>query len=154
MPISLVIRRSSEIEINKTTKVQGNCVAKTVGVNGHLSVQGTLEAAQSITIYGAADISQVVKSSSLKIGGKFRVLRAEIDDQIDVAGEAETTQGLMDSAVIVATGSKCAGPIVAGRIEIGKSDAVLADWRGTWAGQSLKLRVIGKGTRVTRCCCK
>jgi hypothetical protein len=54
----------------------------------------------------------------------------------------------MGSTVIVETGSKCAGPIVANRIEIGKSGAVLADWRGSWAGQSLKLRVIGKGTRV------
>lgn len=137
-----------EMEISKATKVQGNCVAKNVGVNGHLRVQGTLEAAQSVVIYGLVNVSQVVKSPSLKIGGKFKALRANIDGEIDLTGEAETNQGLMGSTVIVETGSKCAGPIVANHIEIGKSGAVLADRRGSWAGQSLKLRVIGKGTRV------
>lgn len=137
-----------EMEINKTTKVQGNCVAKTVEVNGHLHVQGTLEAEQSVVIYGSADVSQVVKSPSLKIGGKFRALRAEISGEIALEGEAESNQGLLGNTVVIATGSKCVGPIVASRIEVGKSGAVIADWRGSWAGQSLKLRVIGKGTRV------
>src|SRR5919198_6450603 len=67
-----------DMEISKVTRVQGNCVAKTVGVNGQLRLQGTLQSVESVVIYGSADISQVVKSPSLKIGGKFRALRAEI----------------------------------------------------------------------------
>lgn len=137
-----------DMEISKVTNVQGNCVAKTVGVNGQLRLQGTLESTESLVIYGSTDVSQVVKSPSLKIGGKFRALRAEIGGEIDLAGEAETTQGLLCNTVIIATGSKCTGPIVGDRVEVGKSGAVLMDWSKSWAGQSLKLRVIGKGTRV------
>ncbi|MGB6672593.1 MAG: polymer-forming cytoskeletal protein [Candidatus Nitrosopolaris sp.] len=137
-----------DMEISKVTKVQGNCIAKTVGVNGQLRLQGTLESAESVVIYGSADVSQVVKSPSLKIGGKFRALRAEIGDEINLAGEAETNQGLLCNTVIIATGSKCIGPIVGDRVEVGKSGAVLTDWSKSWAGQSLNLRVIGRGTRV------
>jgi cytoskeletal protein CcmA (bactofilin family) len=137
-----------DLEISKVTKVQGNCIAKTVGVNGQLRLQGTLDSVESVVIYGLAYVSQVVKSTSLKIGGKFQALRAEIGGEIDLAGEAETTQGLLGNTVIITTGSKCTGPIVGDRVEVGKSGAVLADWRKSWAGQSLKLRVIGKGTRV------
>jgi cytoskeletal protein CcmA (bactofilin family) len=136
------------MEISKVTKVQGNCVAKTVEVNGQLRVQGTLESAESVIIFGSADVSQVVKSPSLKIRGKFRALRAEIGGEIELEGEAGTTQGLLSTTVIIATGSKCVGPIVGDRVEIGKSGAVLVDWKKSWAGQSLMLRVIGKGTRV------
>jgi len=136
------------MEIGKVTKIQGNCVAKTVGVNGQLLLRGTLESAEYVVIYGSADVSQVIKSRSLKIGGKFRALRAEIDGEIDLAGEAQTAQGLLGNTVIIATGSKCRGPIVGDRVEVGKSGAVLADRRDSWAGQSLKLRIIGKGTRV------
>lgn len=137
-----------DMEISKVTKIQGNCVAKTVEVNGQLRLQGTLESAESFVIYGSADVSQVVKSPSLKIGGKLWALRVEIGGEIDLAGEAETTQGLLGNTVIITTGSKCTGPIVGDRVEIGRSGAVLADWKKSWAGQSLKLRVIGKGTRV------
>jgi cytoskeletal protein CcmA (bactofilin family) len=136
------------MEISKVTKIQGNCIAKTVGVNGQLHLQGTLESAESIVIYGSADISQVIKSPILKIGGKFRALRAEIGGEIDLTGEAKTVQGLLGNTVIIATGSKCRGPIVGDRVEVGKSGAVPADRRSSWAGQSIKLRVIGKGTRV------
>lgn len=136
------------MEISKVTKIQGNCVAKTVGVNGELRLQGTLESAESVVIYGSADVSQVIKSPSLKIGGKFRALRAEVGGEIDLTGEAETEQGLLGNIVIIATGSKCRGPIVGDRVEVGKSGVVLADRRNSWAGQSFKIRVIGKGTRV------
>jgi cytoskeletal protein CcmA (bactofilin family) len=136
------------MEISKVTKVQGNCVAKTVGISGQLRLQGTLESAESIIIYGSADVSQVIKSLCLKIGGRFRALRAEIGGEIDLTGEAETAQGLLGNTVIIATGSKCRGPIVGDRVEVGKSGAVLADRRTSWAGQSIKLRVIGKETRV------
>jgi cytoskeletal protein CcmA (bactofilin family) len=136
------------MEISKVTRVQGNCVAKTIGVNGQLRLQGTLESAESVVIYGSAEISQVLKSPSLKIGGKFRALRAEIGGEIALNGEAETAQGLLGNTVIIATGSKCRGPIVGDHVEVGKSGAVLADRRNSLAGQSLKLRVIGKGTRV------
>ena len=136
------------MEISKVTKIQGNCFAKTVGVNGELRLQGTLESAESVMIYGTADVSQVIKSPSLKIGGKFRALRAEVGGEIDLTGEAETAQGLLGNTVIIATGSKCRGPIVGDRVEVGKSGVVLADRRNAWAGQSFKIRVIGKGTRV------
>jgi cytoskeletal protein CcmA (bactofilin family) len=136
------------MEISKVTKVQGNCVAKTVGISGQLRLQGTLESAESIIIYGSADVSQVIKSLCLKIGGRFRALRAEIGGEIDLTGEAETAQGLLGNTVIIATGSKCRGPIVGDHVEVGKSDAVLANRRSSWAGQSIKLRVIGKETRV------
>lgn len=135
------------MEIGKVTKIQSNCIAKTVGVNGQLHLQGTLES-ESVVIYGSADVSQVIKSRSLKIGGKFRALRAEIDGEIDLTGEAETKQGLLGNTVIIATGSKCGGPIVGDRVEVGKSGAVLADQRSSWAGQSLKIRIIGKETCV------
>jgi cytoskeletal protein CcmA (bactofilin family) len=119
-----------------------------VGISGQLRLQGTLESAESIIIYGSADVSQVIKSLCLKIGGRFRALRAEIGGEIDLTGEAETAQGLLGNTVIIATGSKCRGPIVGDRVEVGKSGAVLADRRTSWAGQSIKLRVIGKETRV------
>ena len=140
--------KCDDMEIDKVTKVQGSCVAKTVVVIGQLHLQGTLESTESVVIYGSADCSQVVKSPSLKIGGKFRALSAQISGEIDLAGEAETTQGLFGNTVIIATGSKCAGPIVGDRVEVGKSGVVLADWRKSWAGQSLKFRVIAKGTHV------
>jgi len=136
------------MEISKVTKIQGNCVAKIVGVNGQLHLQGTLESAESVIIYGSADASQVIKSPILKIGGKFRALRAEIGEEIDLTGEAETVQGLLGNTIIIATGSKCRGPIVGDQVEVGKSGAVLADRRSSWAGQSLKLRVVGRETRV------
>ena len=136
------------METSKVTKIQGNCVAKTVGVNGELRLQGTLESAESVVIYGSADVSQVIKSPTLKIGGKFRALRAEVGSEISLTGEAETAQGLLGNTVIIATGSKCRGPIVGDRVEVGKSGVVLADRSNSWAGQSFKLRVIGKGTRV------
>ena len=136
------------MEISKATKIQGNCVAKTVGISGQLRLQGTLECVESVVIYGSADVSQVIKARSLKIGGKFRALRAEIGEEIDLTGEAETVQGLLGNTVILATGSKCRGPIVGDRVEVGKSGAVLAVRSDSWAGQSLKLRIIGKGTRV------
>jgi hypothetical protein len=84
----------------------------------------TLESAESVLLFGSLDVSQVVKSPSLKIRGKFRALRAEIGGEIELEGEAVTTLGLLSTTVIIATGSKCVGPIVGDRVEIGKSGAL------------------------------
>ena len=136
------------VEIGKTTEVKGDLRAGTLDVIGELLLWGTLEVSDSMVVYGSADISKTVRSESLKIGGQFRAARAEVVDEVDLAGEAWTAQGLTANTVVIATGSRCLGPIVANRVEIGSSGGVLADWKKTWAGQSLKVRAIWKGTRV------
>ena len=109
------------VEIGKATEVKGDLRAGTLDVIGELHLQGTLEVSDSVVVYGSADISKTVRSESLKIGGQFRAARAEVVDEVDLAGEAWTAQGLTANTVVIATGSKCLGPIVANRVEIGSS---------------------------------
>ena len=137
-----------EIDVDGVTEIHGNCTSKRIQVNGRLRVHGALESTEYIEVYGSVDVQREVKSPNLKIGGRFRALKAEINGDIDLAGVVETAKGLQSNAIIVRSGSKCAGPIIGDRVEVGKSGLVIANWNKKWAGQFAALHLIGKMTRV------
>ena len=83
------------------------------------------------------------------MGGRFRARKILLTNQAEIAGEfLETQQGLKAKSVTVGSGTTCRGPIVAERVELGKSLLSFANWGASWAGQSIRIRAIGRMTNA------
>jgi len=137
-----------QIDVEGVTEVKGDCSAANVLVNGKLSVSGSMSVSGALESRGSAEVKGEVKGADLKVGGRFRAERAVLSSEADIVGELETERGMKAKLVTVGIGSRCKGPLVGERIQLGASSMTLANWGGTWAGQSIAIRAIGRMTSV------
>jgi cytoskeletal protein CcmA (bactofilin family) len=136
------------IEVNGMMQIDGNCKSEKVRTHGKLEVAGELEASDQLETFGATEILGDFRGANLRAGGKFRAKRAVVSSRIDIAGDVETKEGMKGDSVLVSSGSRCSGPLVAREIEVGKSYSTFASFSKEWIGQSMGYRLIGRETRV------
>lgn len=135
-----------QVEVSGLMTVRGDLASSKVLVNGKLDVSGSLSMKGMLEVNGSCEVGGEVDGSDLRVGGRFRARKALFGDQVDISGEVETLQGLKGRSIVIRTGTKCRGPLVGGRVEVGKSGLVLVNWGKSWAGQSIAMRGIGKMT--------
>jgi len=135
-----------EVEVGGVARVRGDCSSKTVTINGKLDVSGSLTASTTLDSFGSGEIGGDFAGGELHVGGRFKARKAVLDSQAEIAGQIETAQGTKAKSVVVGSGSVCRGPLVADRVELSKSNIVLADWGTHWAGQAISMRLIGRMT--------
>jgi cytoskeletal protein CcmA (bactofilin family) len=130
------------------TEVRGDCDAENVSVNGKLSVSGSLSVSGILDAVGSAEVNGDVKGGILRLGGRLRARKVAMSSEANLAGEIETELGMRAKSITVGSGSKCRGPMVGERIELGRSSLALTNWSGTWAGQIIAIRAVGRMTDV------
>jgi len=128
------------------TEVQGDLAAAGVLVNGRLSVSGSISVKGLLEINGSGEVAGEFRGTDLRVGGRFKALKALVGNQADIAGEVETKLGLKGTTILVRSGSRSKGSLVGGNVELGKSGFVAANWAANWAGQSIAVRAIGRMT--------
>lgn len=134
------------VDVGGITSVRGNMSASEVLVNGKLDVSGSLSVEGMLEANGSCEVDGELKGTDLFVGGRLKARRALLSNQVDVAGEVETEQGLKGNSVVIRSGTRCRGPLVGARVELGKSALVIANWKGRWAGQSVAMRAVGRMT--------
>jgi cytoskeletal protein CcmA (bactofilin family) len=134
------------VDVGGVTTVRGDLTSSEVLVNGKLEVSGSLSTKGALEVNGSCEVRGELNGGDLRVGGRFRARRALLGNQVDISGEVETLQGLKGKSVVIRTGTRCRGPLVGERVELGKSGLVLANWGTSWAGQSIVMRGIGKMT--------
>ncbi|HUK75397.1 MAG TPA: hypothetical protein VLU99_06350 [Nitrososphaerales archaeon] len=138
-----------EIKVEGFTEVHGDCSAGNIVANGWLKVHGFLAFSGTLETNGQGEVRDVVRGADLRVGGRFRARKILLTNKAELAGEfLETQQGLKAKSVAVGNGTTCRGPIVAERVELGSSLVSLANWGTSWAGQSIRIRAIGRMTNV------
>jgi cytoskeletal protein CcmA (bactofilin family) len=138
-----------EIEVEGVTDVRGDCSAGKMLVNGRLEVSGSLVVAGTLETNGWGQVRDEVRGADLRVGGRFRARKILISNQAEIAGELiETQQGLKAKSVMVGSGTTCKGPVVGERVELGRSSLNLVNWGTSWAGQSVRVRGIGRMTNA------
>jgi cytoskeletal protein CcmA (bactofilin family) len=135
-----------EIDVGGVTDVQGDCNAGKISVNGRLSIYGSLAVAGTLEANGSGEVGGEVKGTDLRVGGTFRARRVILSNEADIAGELETEQGMKAKSVTIRSGTRCKGPVIGGRVELGMSSLAIANWRASWAGQSIQMRFVGRMT--------
>jgi predicted acyltransferase (DUF342 family) len=136
-----------EIKVEGFTEIHGDCTAGNIVVNGWLRIYGFLGVSGLLETNGAGEVRDEVRGADLKVGGRFKARKILITNQADIGGELlETQQGIKAKAVTVGSGTTCKGPIVGGRVELGKSSLTLANRGTSWAGQSIRMRAVGRMT--------
>jgi predicted acyltransferase (DUF342 family) len=136
-----------EIKVDGFTEVHGDCSAGNIVVNGWLKVHGFLTVSGTIETSGQGEVLDEVRGTDLRVGGRFRARKILLTNKAEIAGESlETKQGLKAKSVTVGSGTSCRGPIVAERVELGSSLVNFANWGSSWAGQSIRVRAIGRMT--------
>ena len=134
------------LEVNGVVKVRGSCVTEAAEVNGKLEVAGGLRVAGKLGIYGTADVRGGIECGSLVVGGKLGAESAVVRGDAELAGDVETSRGLKANSATIKSGTGCRGPIVAQRVELGKSKFVIANLESHWAGQTIAMRGVGRMT--------
>jgi predicted acyltransferase (DUF342 family) len=137
-----------QIDVGGVTEVRGDCSAEDLTVNGKLNVGGTLSVSGVLDLRGSAEVAGELNGANLRVGGKFKAQKVILNNEADIAGELETERGMKAKLVTVGSGSRCKGPVVGERIQLGTSSLTLANWGGTWAGQSIAIRAVGRMTSV------
>ncbi|MDA4115329.1 MAG: hypothetical protein OK442_02085 [Thaumarchaeota archaeon] len=138
-----------EIKVEGFTEVRGDCSAGNIVANGWLRVHGSLAFSGTLETSGQGEVRDDVRGADLRVGGRFRARKVILTNKAEVAGEfLETQQGLKAKSVTVGSGTTCRGPIVAERVELGSSLVSFANWGTSWAGQSIRIRAIGRMTNV------
>jgi predicted acyltransferase (DUF342 family) len=138
-----------EVKVEGFTEVQGDLSAGKIAVNGWLKVNGSLAVSGALETSGQGEIRDEVRGADLRTGGRFRARKILLTNNAEIAGELlETQQGLKAKSVAVGSGTTCRGPMVAERVELGKSLSSFANWGASWAGQSLRIRAIGRMTNA------
>ncbi len=138
----------SEVSVEGHTEVDGDCVADRVSVNGRFNTRGSLTVKERLEANGSVDVLNEIRASELLVGGRLRAKNAVIANGADIAGELETRDGLKAASITIRGGSRCKGPLVGGRVELGKSALVLANWGAHWGGQSIMMRGVGRMTQA------
>ena len=137
-----------KVDVSGVTTVRGDLSSSEVLVNGKLEVSGALSTKRTLEVNGSCEVQGDLNGGDLRVGGRLRARKALLGDQVDIAGEVETHQGLKGKSIVIRTGTRCRGPLVGGRVELGRSGLVLANWGTSWAGQSIMMRGIGKMTEA------
>lgn len=138
-----------EVKVEGFTEVEGDCSAGNIVVNGWLRVHGSLAVTGSLESSGSGEVWDAVSGTDLRVGGRFKARKILLTNQADIAGELlETQQGLKAKSVTVGSGATCSGPVVGERVEVGKSSLGLVNWGTSWAGQSIRIRAVGRTTKV------
>jgi predicted acyltransferase (DUF342 family) len=138
-----------EIKVEGFTEVHGDCSAGNIVVNGWLKVHGFLAVSGALETSGQGEVRGEVRGTDLRVGGRFRARKILLTNKAEIAGEfLETQQGLKAKSVTVGSGTTCMGPIVADRVELGRSLVSFANWGASWAGQSIRIRAIGRMTNA------
>jgi len=135
-----------DVKVEGATDIGGDLNAGKVLANGKLSVKGLLAVAGAIESSGFGDVTGEVSGTDLRVGGRFRAKKIVLTNEAEVAGELETQEGLKAKSVKLGSGTRCRGPLVGERVEIGKSSLALLSWGGSWAGQSIRAHAIGRMT--------
>lgn len=125
-----------EIDISGVASVAGDCRAVRVEVNGKLDVSGSLTASERLDVHGSAGVSKILSGGTLRVGGRLSAERAIFTGDAKLFGSLETRSGLKANSVVVSGGTRCDGPIVAGKVDVGES------------GPRLSTRVWGQRIRV------
>jgi predicted acyltransferase (DUF342 family) len=137
-----------QIKVGGVTEIKGDCSADNVSVNGKLGVSGSMSVSRVLELRGSAEVKGEVNGADLRVGGRFRANKVVLSNEADIVGELETEKGMKAKLVTVGSGSRCKGPVVGERIQLGTSSLTLANWGRTWAGQSIAIRAIGRMTSV------
>lgn len=136
-----------EIKVEGFTEVHGDCRAGNIVINGWLRVHGFLVVSGALETNGSGEVRDDVTGADLRVGGRFRARKILLTNQADIAGELlETQQGIKAKAVTIRSGTTCRGPVVGGRVELGKSSFSLVNQGASWAGQSIRIRAVGRMT--------
>jgi hypothetical protein len=137
-----------QIDVGGMAEMRGDCSAEKVTVNGKLSVAGSLSASGILEVGGSAEVTGEVKGGILRLGGRIRARKVLVGSEANLVGELETELGMKATSITIGSGSRCRGPIVGARVELGRSSLTLANWGGTWAGQMIAIRAVGRMTDV------
>lgn len=130
------------------TEVSGDCGARSVQVNGRFVARGSLNVRERLEANGSVEVLNGVRAGELAVGGRLRSKSAVVTGGADISGELQTREGLKAASITIRGGSRCTGPLVGGRVELGKSALVLANWGSTWAGQSIIIKGVGRMTQA------
>jgi cytoskeletal protein CcmA (bactofilin family) len=150
-----------QIEIAGMAAVSGDCKTVRAYVKGKLEVEGSFTASELLDVYGATEVDGTFSGESLKVKGKFSAEKALVTNDAEIYGDLKTREGLRAKSVLIGTGTRCAGPIVAETVEVGESGPSVAGF--LW-GQRLRIQaatsrvedvhaskvVIGAGSRAGR----
>jgi cytoskeletal protein CcmA (bactofilin family) len=138
-----------ELEVRGRMDISGDCRSQRIEAGGKLTIGGSLEVAGEFETWGTTKIAKQVKSADLRIAGKFAAQRILVNNEIELAGDIESLEGMKGDVIIVRSGSKCRGALVGSeKVDVGRSYDVISNWSKKSAGQSLVLRLVGKETRV------
>ncbi|HVB95408.1 MAG TPA: hypothetical protein VND41_02250 [Nitrososphaerales archaeon] len=135
-----------QVDVGGITAVRGDLSASEVLVNGKLDVSGSLSVKGTLETNGSCEVGGELKGTDLRVGGRLKARKALLSNQADIAGEVETREGLRGKFVVIRCGTRCRGPLVGERVELGKSILTVVNWSTRWMGQSLTMRGIGKMT--------
>jgi len=135
-----------QVDVGGITTVRGDLSASDVLVNGKLEVSGSLSVKGALETNGSCELGGELKGTDLRVGGRLRACKALLSNQADIAGEVETREGLRGKSVIIRAGTRCRGPLMGERVELGMSVLTVVNWSTHWMGQSMTMRGIGKMT--------
>jgi cytoskeletal protein CcmA (bactofilin family) len=150
-----------EIEIAGVASVDGDCRAVRADVKGRLQVSGSLTTSGALDVYGSTEVGGPFAGDSLRVSGRFIARRAVVTNDAEIYGEERTEEGLKARSVMVRSGTRCEGPIVAQSVVVGQSGPGAS---GFFWGQRVRVQmgtssvedvyaskvVIGAGSRAGR----
>ena len=137
-----------EIKVEGSTDVRGNCKSSSIEVHGKLDVLGSLLIIDKIEIHGNVNVRNEINGSNLQVTGNLEATKIVISGEANITGAVETKSGLKAQSIVIGSGSRCEGPLVGERVEIGKSGMNVMAWGTKWAGQNITMRLTGRPTRV------
>jgi cytoskeletal protein CcmA (bactofilin family) len=137
-----------QVDVGGVTEVTGDCTAGRLTINGKLDVRGSLSVRDLLESFGSGDVGGEFTGTDMRVGGRFRANKIVLTNRAEVAGEVDTDVGMKAKAVTVGSGSRCRGPIVGERVELGKSELVAANRGAHWSGQIISMRLAGRMTNV------
>lgn len=133
------------IEVGGVIEIDGDCHSEHIEVGGKLEVGGSLSVSDKLEGYGSIEVENDFETTNFRLSGKLEAGKVIVKEEADISGKLETDNGLKAKTVIVRIGSRCEGPIIGERVEVGKrSDLSYGGW-GNWA---LKMASAGGMARV------
>jgi cytoskeletal protein CcmA (bactofilin family) len=133
------------IEAGGFIEISGDCHAQKVEVGGKIEVSGSLFVSDRLEGYGVIEISDNLETVNLRLSGRLEANRVLVKEGADISGKIETLIGLKAKTVSVRGGSRCEGPLIGERVEVGKSqDLSYGGWGANWG----KWAAAGAAARV------
>lgn len=135
-----------ELVIHGRATSSGSFSADDVDISGKFDVLDSLRVSKRFQVFGTAKVRRQIECGTLVVGGKLVAGSVLVSEDAELAGDIQTSRGLKAKVVMVRSGTKCGGPIVGDRVDLGSSQFVIANWASHWAGQSIVMRGIGRTT--------